>query len=97
MPSPLTPAQRDALPQTLPHWSALPDRDAIQRRFTFADFSAAWAFMSRVALLAEKHDHHPEWENTFNRVTVTLTTHDTGGLSARDLALAAAIDRLLPA
>ncbi len=97
MPSPLTDAQRGALPQTLPLWSALPDRDAIQRRFTFADFSAAWAFMSRVALLAEKQDHHPEWQNTYNRVTVTLTTHDTGGLSQRDLALAAAIDRLLPA
>ena len=97
MPSPLTPAQRDALPQTLPHWTRLPDRDAIRRSFKFADFSAAWAFMSRVALLAETQDHHPEWDNTYNRVTITLTTHDTGGLSERDLTLAACIDRLLPA
>ncbi len=97
MPSPLTDAQRADLPHTLPHWNRLPDRDAIHRAFKFADFSAAWAFMSRVALLAEKQDHHPEWENTYSRVAITLTTHDTGGLSSRDLALAAAIDRLLPA
>ena len=68
---------------------------AIERRFTFADFSAAWAFMSRVALLAETHDHHPEWSNVYNRVDIALTTHDAGGLSARDARLAAAIDALL--
>ena len=96
MPSPLTDAQRAALPQTLPHWTMLPDRDAIRRAHKFADFSAAWGFMSRVALLAETQDHHPEWENVYNRVTITLTTHDTGGLSERDLKLAAAIDRLIP-
>ena len=96
MPSPLTDVQRADLPQTLPHWARLPDRDAIQRRFKFADFSAAWGFMARVALLAEAQDHHPEWENTYNRVSITLTTHDTGGLSGRDLRLAAAIDKLLP-
>ena len=58
---------------------------------------AAWAFMSRVALLAEQQDHHPEWENVYNRVVITLTTHDTGGLSDRDLKLATAIDRVSPA
>ena len=96
MPAPLTDEQRAALSQTLPHWAVLPDRDAIRRVLKFADFSAAWGFMSRVALLAEAQDHHPEWENVYNRVTITLTTHDTGGLSGRDLKLAAAIDRLAP-
>ncbi len=86
-------AQREALPQTLPHWQQAPGRDAIVRAFRFADFSEAWAFMTRIALLAEKHDHHPEWSNVYNRVEITLTTHDAGGLSERDLALAAAIDK----
>jgi 4a-hydroxytetrahydrobiopterin dehydratase len=72
----------------------VPGRDAIQRDFAFADFSAAWGFMSRVALLAEKQDHHPEWSNVWNRVSITLSTHDAGGLSARDLTLAQAIDAL---
>ena len=62
------------------------------RGFRFKDFSAAWAFMSRVALLAEKHDHHPEWSNTYNKVEITLTTHDAGGLSERDIGMAQAID-----
>ncbi len=96
MPMSLTDAQRADLPRILPGWTVLQDRDAIQRRFKFADFSAAWGFMTRVALLAETQDHHPEWENVYNRVTITLTTHDTGGLSGRDLALAASIDRLHP-
>ena len=64
------------------------------RSFAFRDFSSAWAFMSRVALLAEKQDHHPEWENVYNRVTITLTTHDAGGLSERDLRMAKAIDKI---
>jgi 4a-hydroxytetrahydrobiopterin dehydratase len=85
---------RAALKQTLPAWSLAKDRDAIHRDFKFADFSAAWAFMSRVALLAEKHDHHPEWSNVYNKVSITLTTHDAHGLSNRDLAMAAAIDGL---
>jgi 4a-hydroxytetrahydrobiopterin dehydratase len=87
-------AARAGLAHTLPAWSLVHDRDAIHRDFKFADFSAAWAFMSRVALLAEKHDHHPEWSNVYNKVSITLTTHDANGLSNRDLALAAAIDRL---
>ena len=61
----------------------------------FKDFSEAWGFMSRVALLAEKQDHHPEWFNVWNRVEITLSTHDAGGLSARDVALARAIDALV--
>ena len=89
----LTEAERAAIP---PSWRQTPGRDAIARDVAFADFSEAWAFMSRVALLAEKHDHHPEWSNVYNRVSITLSTHDAGGLSARDLALAQAIDALLP-
>ena len=85
---------RDQLKATLPAWRPLPDRDAIARDFKFKDFSAAWGFMARVALLAEQHDHHPEWSNVYNRVSITLTTHDAGGLSERDVRLAQAIDAL---
>ena len=92
--SKLTDAERRTLGETLPGWSMAPDRDAIRRSLKFRDFSEAWGFMSRVALLAEKHDHHPEWSNVWNRVDITLTTHDAGGLSRKDLALAAAIDAL---
>lgn len=88
-------AERDALLAAHPDWALARDGAAIERRFTFADFSAAWAFMSRVALLAETHDHHPEWSNVYNRVEIALTTHDAGGLSARDARMAAAIDALL--
>ena len=70
----------------------MPGRDVNTRSFRSADFNAAWGFMSRVALLAEKHDHHPEWSNVWNRVEITLSTHDAGGLSARDVALAKGID-----
>jgi 4a-hydroxytetrahydrobiopterin dehydratase len=85
---------RAALAQTLPAWSLVPGRDAITRGFKFADFSAAWAFMARVALLAEKQDHHPEWSNVYNRVEITLSTHDAGGISDKDVTLAQAIDKL---
>lgn len=88
-------AARARLAEELPHWHVDAARDAIFRRFTFADFSAAWGFMARVALLAETQDHHPEWSNVYNRVEILLTTHDAGGLSARDVTLAKAIDRLL--
>lgn len=87
-------AERAALARDLPGWRVMDGRDAIARSFRFADFSEAWAFMSRVALLAERHDHHPEWSNVWNRVEITLSTHDAGGLSARDVALARAIDAL---
>ena len=90
----LTDAERAALVDLLPEWSLAKDRDAIERRFTFANFSEAFAFMTRVALLAETHDHHPEWSNVYNRVTILLSTHDAGGLSARDIRLAEAIDGL---
>jgi 4a-hydroxytetrahydrobiopterin dehydratase len=79
----------------LNQWIHVADRDAISRRFTFADFSEAFGFMTRVALLAEKADHHPEWSNVWNRVDLTLTTHDAGGLSERDVAMAKAIEKLL--
>lgn len=93
-PERLAQSARDRLGADLPDWRVLPDRDAITRDWRFADFSSAWGFMARVALLAERHDHHPEWSNTYNRVTITLTTHDAGGLSARDVAMAQAIDAI---
>ncbi|MFA9201339.1 MAG: 4a-hydroxytetrahydrobiopterin dehydratase [Cypionkella sp.] len=97
MPVPeLTPAERDALLAALPAWSLTRDGKAIARGFRFADFSEAFGFMTRVALLAEKADHHPEWSNVYNRVEVELTTHDAGGLSRRDADMARAIDALLP-
>lgn len=74
-------------------WAAVEGRDAIQKRFRFADFNEAFGFMSRVALKAEKLDHHPEWLNVYNRVEVTLTTHDAGGVTALDLQLAHFMDK----
>lgn len=87
-------AARAALPAELPGWAMVEGRDAIRRAFRFGDFSAAWGFMARVALLAEQQDHHPEWSNVYDRVEIVLTTHDAGGLSARDVRLAKAIDAL---
>jgi len=78
----------------LPQWTLREDGLAIMRIFRFEDFSAAFGFMTRVALLAEQADHHPEWSNVYNRVEITLTTHDAGGLSRRDTELAARIDAL---
>ena len=88
-------AGRAALAADVPGWALVEGRDAIRRRFQFADFSAAWGFMARVALLAEAQDHHPEWSNVWNQVEIVLSTHDAGGLSPRDLRLAKAIDALL--
>ncbi len=88
-------AQREALAAARPHWAMVDGRDAIVRQIRFADFSAAWGFMCRVALIAERMDHHPEWANVYNRVTITLTTHDADGLSERDVRMAEAIDRVL--
>ena len=87
----LTDAQRDVALAGLPDWTLRGDGLAITRRYSFADFSEAFAFMTRVALYAEKADHHPEWTNVWNRVDITLTTHDAGGLSDRDVAMATAI------
>ncbi|MGN6357693.1 MAG: 4a-hydroxytetrahydrobiopterin dehydratase [Novosphingobium sp.] len=91
----LTPAERAAALAELTDWTLRGDGLAIERTFRFADFSEAFSFMTRVALLAEKADHHPEWANVYNRVEITLTTHDAGGLSRRDVALAKAIGALL--
>lgn len=76
----------------LPEWREVDGRDAIQRRLQFDDFNAAFAFMTRVAMMAEKMDHHPEWFNVYNRVEITLATHDVDGLSMRDIELARFID-----
>ncbi|HYD55310.1 MAG TPA: 4a-hydroxytetrahydrobiopterin dehydratase [Burkholderiales bacterium] len=73
-------------------WKKEDDRDAITREFAFKDFNRAFAFMTQVALHAEKHDHHPEWFNVYNKVRITLSTHDAGGVTEKDLKLAAFID-----
>jgi 4a-hydroxytetrahydrobiopterin dehydratase len=86
---------RDAALARLPDWRYDADRDAIVRSFKFADFSQAFAFMTRVALLAERADHHPEWSNVYNRVEILLTTHEAKGLSQRDVDMAGAIDALI--
>lgn len=87
--------ERAAALDQLGEWDYDEARDAITRQFMFADFVEAFGFMTRVAILAEKADHHPEWSNVYNRVEVLLTTHDAGGLSTRDVALAKAIDALV--
>ena len=78
----------ERLPSILPDWRHDRQRDAITREFVFADFMQAFSFMTQVALAAEKRDHHPEWSNVYNKVVVTLTTHDADGLTQRDLDLA---------
>jgi 4a-hydroxytetrahydrobiopterin dehydratase len=90
----LNEAERAALLARFPSWSHDSGRDALVREFRFADFVRAFGFMAAVAVVAEKQDHHPEWSNVYNRVTILLTTHDAGGLSARDAALAEAIEAL---
>ncbi len=90
----LTGAARAAQLATLAGWTEVPGRDAIARSFKFADFNQAWGFMTRVALAAEKADHHPEWSNVYNRVEIVLSTHDAGGLSEKDVALAKFIDSI---
>lgn len=77
-------------------WDEVEGRDAIQKSFTFESFNQAWGFMNRVALAAEKMDHHPEWFNVYNRVGIVLSTHDCGGLSERDIELAKKIDACVP-
>ncbi|HEV7232742.1 MAG TPA: 4a-hydroxytetrahydrobiopterin dehydratase, partial [Sphingorhabdus sp.] len=76
----------------LTHWSYDPEAQGIRRALRFSDFAEAFGFMTRVAILAEKADHHPEWFNVYNRVEILLTTHDAGGLSQRDIDLATQID-----
>lgn len=94
MPEKLAPDARAAALAALPGWREVPGRDAIARTLRFPDFGAAFGFMAHVALVAERMNHHPEWSNVYNRVDITLTTHDAGGLSRLDLALAGAIDRI---
>jgi 4a-hydroxytetrahydrobiopterin dehydratase len=91
----LTGSEITAALAKLPGWKKLDGRSAIHRKFQFADFNEAWGFMSRVALAAEQQGHHPEWSNVWNRVEITLSTHDAGGLSARDVKLAKAIDEMM--
>jgi 4a-hydroxytetrahydrobiopterin dehydratase len=88
----LTDAEREAALATLSGWILREDGLAICKTFRFGGFAAAFAFMTRVAIHAEKADHHPEWFNVYNRVDITLTTHDARGLSTRDIALAKTID-----
>lgn len=90
----LNEAEREAALAKLPEWQWQAERDAIARSFKFRDFNQAFGFMTRVALLAEKADHHPEWSNVWNKVEVTLTTHSAGGLTRLDIDLATAIDAL---
>ncbi len=90
----LTGAARKAALARVPGWSELMERDAIFRKFVFRDFGEAFGFMTRVALIAEKRDHHPEWLNIYRTVEVTLSTHDAGGVTEKDIALAEAMDSI---
>ena len=91
-PARLTPTEIRAALATLPAWSE--QAGALRREFRFADFVAAFGFMTRVALVAERMQHHPDWHNVWNRVTVSLSTHDAGGITARDVELARAMEQL---
>ncbi len=94
----LTDTERQDALKALPDWDYDANRDAISRKFEFSDFAEAFAFMTRVAIHAEKADHHPEWFNVYNKVDITLTTHDAGtngGLSRRDVDLAKTIESFL--
>ncbi len=96
MPVPrLTETEVTALVADYPDWTLREDGKAIVRSFKFKDFNAAFGFMTRVALYADKHDHHPEWFNVYNRVEMTLTTHDADGLSARDVDMVRAVEGYL--
>jgi 4a-hydroxytetrahydrobiopterin dehydratase len=94
MPDKLTGTAREAALARLDGWTEVHGRDAITKKFTFKDFSEAFGFMTRAALAAEKADHHPEWFNVYNRVEVTLATHDAGGVTERDIELARTMDRI---
>ena len=90
----LSEEERDSWLRALPKWSSCRDGAAIERKFEFSDFSEAFSFMTRVAMIAETRDHHPEWFNVYNRVEIRLTTHDVDGLSGSDISLAKRIDDL---
>jgi 4a-hydroxytetrahydrobiopterin dehydratase len=85
---------RKAAVKALSGWSEVPGREALARTFTFRDFNEAFGFMARVALVAEKNDHHPEWRNVYKTVEVVLATHDAGGVTARDVGLAEAMNAI---
>ena len=90
----LTGAARTKALAALKGWEKVRGRDALSRNYRFSDFNEAFGFMTRVAIKADQMDHHPEWSNIYNNVSITLTTHDAGGVSARDVALAKFIDRI---
>ena len=90
----LSSEERQAGLKSLPQWQLVDGRDALTRTFQFKDFNAAFGFMTRAALVAEKLDHHPEWFNVYNKVDVTLSTHDAGGLTELDLKLAKAMNAI---
>lgn len=92
--SKLDDAVRAAALANLPRWTYDVEAQGIRRNLRFADFAEAFGFMARVAIIAEKADHHPEWFNVYNRVEILLTTHDAGGLSQRDIEMATAIDAM---
>lgn len=92
MPKKLDASTRAAALKELAQWREVQGRDAIARKFEFKDFNEAFGFMSRAALLAEKLDHHPEWFNVYNKVEVTLSTHDAGGITENDVKMARAMD-----
>jgi 4a-hydroxytetrahydrobiopterin dehydratase len=94
MAGPLSGEKRKAALGDLPGWTETPGRDAIGRTFIFKDFNEAFGFMARAALVAEKHDHHPEWRNVYKTVEVVLSTHDAGGLTQRDIELAKAMNAI---
>lgn len=89
----LAPSDRDTAVANLDGWSDVDGRDAIQKTFTFKNFNQAFGFMSRVAMMAEKMDHHPEWFNVYKTVEVTLATHDAGGITDLDIKLASFMDK----
>ncbi len=90
----LTPAERESALQELVGWSAVKGRDAIKKQYKFKTFNQAFGFMTRVAMRAEKMDHHPEWSNVYNTVNVTLTTHSADGVSELDVILATYMDKI---
>jgi len=90
----LTATQAQTQLSSLPGWTFDEARGAIGRRYAFADFAQAFAFMTQVAMAAEKRDHHPEWTNVYNRVDIVLTTHDAGGLTGKDIELARVADAI---
>jgi 4a-hydroxytetrahydrobiopterin dehydratase len=94
MPQKLSGDARNGALARLKGWNEIKDRDAISKKFVFADFNQAFGFMTRAALVAEKLDHHPEWFNVYKTVEVTLSTHDAGGLTDLDIKLAEAMDKL---